>query len=63
VRGVPGDWYPYREIEVVSTRTKTGQGKAEVEAVVESVLETIAEKLRGNEKVDLRGFGSFVVKG
>jgi nucleoid DNA-binding protein len=47
-------------IEAVST--KTGQGKAEVEAVVDSVLETIAEKLRGNERVDLRGFGSFIVK-
>jgi nucleoid DNA-binding protein len=47
-------------IEAVST--KTGQGRADVEAVVDSVLETIAEKLRGNERVDLRGFGSFVVK-
>jgi len=26
------------------------------------VLGTIAEKLKGNERVDLRGFGSFVVK-
>jgi nucleoid DNA-binding protein len=47
-------------IEAVST--KTGQGKAEVETVVDSFLETIAEKLLGNERVDLRGFGSFVVK-
>jgi nucleoid DNA-binding protein len=47
-------------IEVVST--KTGHGKADVEAVVDSVLGAIAEKLQGNERVDLRGFGSFVVK-
>jgi nucleoid DNA-binding protein len=47
-------------IEAVSA--KTGQGKAEVEAVVDSVFEAIAERLRNNERVDLRGFGSFVVK-
>src|SRR5216684_1100059 len=47
-------------IEAVST--KTGQGKPEVETVVDSVLELIAETLRSNERVDLRGFGSFVVK-
>jgi DNA-binding protein HU-beta len=41
---------------------KTGLGKAEVEGTVDSVLEIIAETLRSNERVDLRGFGSFVVK-
>ena len=41
---------------------KTGLGKAEVESAVDSVLELIAETLRSNERVDLRGFGSFVVK-
>jgi DNA-binding protein HU-beta len=41
---------------------KTGHGKAEVEAVTDAVLETIAATLQGNERVDLRGFGSFVVK-
>jgi DNA-binding protein HU-beta len=47
-------------IEAVST--KTGHGKADVETVVDSVLGTIAETLQGNERVDLRGFGSFIVK-
>jgi nucleoid DNA-binding protein len=47
-------------IEAVST--KTGHGKADVEAIVDSMLVTIADKLQGNERVDLRGFGSFVVK-
>jgi integration host factor subunit beta len=37
--------------------------KAEVETVVDSVLGTIAEKLQGNERVDLRGFGGFRCEG
>jgi nucleoid DNA-binding protein len=41
---------------------KTGQGKAEVEAVVDSILRTITDALSSNDRVDLRGFGSFVVK-
>jgi len=41
---------------------KTALGKGEVEVAVDSVLEVIAEALRSNERVDLRGFGSFVVK-
>jgi nucleoid DNA-binding protein len=41
---------------------KTGLGKADVEVAVDSVLELIAETLRSNQRVDLRGFGSFVVK-
>jgi DNA-binding protein HU-beta len=36
--------------------------KSEVEVAVDSVLAMIAEALRSNERVDLRGFGSFVVK-
>ena len=47
-------------IDVVSA--KTGRQKAEVETVIESVLEAIAETLQANQRVDLRGFGSFVVK-
>ena len=41
---------------------KTGRHKAEVESVLESVLTTVGEALSSNERVDLRGFGSFVVK-
>jgi DNA-binding protein HU-beta len=36
--------------------------KSEAEAAVDSVLAMIAEALQANERVDLRGFGSFVVK-
>jgi len=41
---------------------KTGREKAEVEAVLESILGAIGEALQANQRVDLRGFGSFVVK-
>src|SRR6202161_3726109 len=47
-------------IDVVSV--KTGLKKTEVEVVLESVLGAIAEALHENQRVDLRGFGSFVVK-
>ena len=47
-------------IDVVSV--KTGREKAAIEAVLESVLGAIAEALHENQRVDLRGFGSFVVK-
>jgi len=47
-------------IEAVSE--KTGLGKTEVEAAVDSILGTITEALSSNDRVDLRGFGSFVVK-
>jgi DNA-binding protein HU-beta len=47
-------------IEQVAAKTELG--KAEVEAAVDSILELITETLRSNERVDLRGFGSFVVK-
>jgi len=47
-------------IEAVSA--KTGREKAEVDAVLESVLVAIGEALQANQRVDLRGFGSFVVK-
>jgi DNA-binding protein HU-beta len=47
-------------IEKVAAKTELG--KAEVEVALESTLELIAEALRSNERVDLRGFGSFVVK-
>ena len=47
-------------IEKVAAKTELK--KAEAEVAVDSVLELIAEALRSNERVDLRGFGSFVVK-
>ena len=47
-------------IDTISAQTR--QQKAEVEAVIESLTEKIGEALRMGERVDLRGFGSFVVK-
>ena len=47
-------------VEAVSE--KTGLGKTEVEAAVDSILGTITNALSSNERVDLRGFGSFVLK-
>ena len=47
-------------IEKVAAKAEFG--KAEVEVIVDSVLELITEALRLSERVDLRGFGSFVVK-
>jgi integration host factor beta subunit len=47
-------------IEKVAAKTELK--KSEVEAAVDSVLDMIAEALRSNERVELRGFGSFVVK-
>jgi len=47
-------------VEAVSV--KTGRETAEVENVLEAALWSIAEALSSNERVDLRGFGSFTVK-
>ena len=47
-------------IEKVAARTELA--KSQVEVAVDSVFELIGESLRSNERVDLRGFGSFTVK-
>ena len=47
-------------IEKVAAKTELA--KAEVEVAVDAVLELIGNALQSNERVDLRGFGSFVVK-
>jgi DNA-binding protein HU-beta len=47
-------------IEKVAVKTELG--KAEAGVAADSVLDLIAEALRSNDRVDLRGFGSFVVK-
>jgi DNA-binding protein HU-beta len=47
-------------IEKVAAKTELG--KAEAAVAVDSVLDLIAEALHANERVDLCGFGSFVVK-
>ena len=40
----------------------TGLTKVEIEAVLDGVIHSISESLKRGERVDLRGFGSFIVK-
>ena len=40
----------------------TGLSKVEVEVVIEGVLVSISDSLKKGERVDLRGFGSFIIK-
>ena len=40
----------------------TGLTKVEIEAVLEGVILCISDSLKRGERVDLRGFGSFIVK-
>lgn len=47
---------------VEAVATKTDRAKADVESVLDSVLEVIVGALHANERVELRGFGSFAVK-
>ena len=42
--------------------TATGLTKVETEAVLEGVIKSIITSLSNNERVDIRGFGSFIVK-
>lgn len=41
--------------------TASEQSRKDIEAVVEAMLAEIGKALRSGERVDLRGFGSFVV--
>ena len=50
-----------REV-VDAVALKTERAKGEVEMVLDSLLELIVGALHANERVDLRGFGSFTVK-
>lgn len=40
----------------------TGLTKVETEAVLDGIIHIIAESLKHGERVDIRGFGSFLVK-
>ncbi len=40
----------------------TGLTKVEIEAVLEGVIVSIADSLKRGERIDIRGFGSFLVK-
>ena len=39
----------------------TGLTKVEIEAVLDGVILSISEALKRGERVDLRGFGSFII--
>ena len=39
----------------------TGLTKVEIEAVLEGVILCISDSLKRGERVDLRGFGSFII--
>jgi nucleoid DNA-binding protein len=40
----------------------TGLTKVEIEAVLEGIILSISDSLRRGERVDIRGFGSFIIK-
>ena len=40
----------------------TGLTKVEIEAVLDGFIKSISESLKRGERVDLRGFGSFIIK-
>ena len=40
----------------------TGLTKVEIEAVLEGVIISISDSLKRGERVDIRGFGGFIVK-
>ena len=49
--------------EIVNTIVlETGINKKDVMAIVESLMEEIKNSLEKDEPVDLRGFGSFILK-
>ncbi len=47
---------------ITEIATKTGVDKIEVQAVVESFMETVKDTMVNGENVYLRGFGSFIIK-
>ena len=47
---------------VNSVSEATGLTKVETEAVLEGVLQSVVSSLKRGERVDIRGFGSFIVK-
>tara|TARA_B100000029_G_scaffold190609_1_gene188512 strand:+ start:488 stop:781 length:294 start_codon:yes stop_codon:yes gene_type:complete len=47
---------------VNSVSEATGLTKVETEAVLEGILQSVSSSLKRGERVDIRGFGSFIVK-
>ena len=51
------------KIDIVNKVARaTGLTKVETEAVLEGFIESIIDTLTKGERVDIRGFGSFIVK-
>ena len=49
--------------EIVDTESNaTGLTKVETEAVMNGIMSTIIDSLAANERVELRGFGTFGIK-
>ena len=42
--------------------SNTGLTKVEIEAVLGEIIDSISGSLKRGERVDIRGFGSFIVK-
>ena len=40
----------------------TGLTKVEIEAAIDGIMASISDSLKRGERVDLRGFGSFLIK-
>ena len=47
---------------VANVSEQSGIDKADVQAVVEKFMNEVKSSLEKGEKVDLRGFGSFIIK-
>ena len=47
---------------VTEVSAATGLTKVETEAVLEGIISSIGSSLKQNKRVDIRGFGSFIVK-
>ena len=51
------------KLDIISEVSKgTGLTKVEIEAVLDGIIKSISESLKRGERVDLRGFGSFIIK-
>ena len=51
------------KLDIINESSKlTGLTKVETELVLDSVINTIKNSLANGERIDIRGFGSFLVK-
>ena len=51
------------KLDIINESSKlTGLSKVETELVLDSIINSIKSSLANGERVDIRGFGSFIVK-